>query len=142
MPGEDTIQFQNVSYVPDLDRIMIGRVVPTSSRSGAITRKSGLEDVRLWQLTLDHIGIGAARDTRLNSFVLAPSNGDRVCKATVLLPLPFSVGTIAPYAKRIVELPIAFMPSCRADDASTLHTVLSANDGVDMGSIANAAETR
>jgi alpha-galactosidase len=141
--GTNTIQFGNpTGYAPDLDRIAVAPTILSSDLSGAITRKVGTDSLRLWQLTLVNGGAASAMQAQLNSFTIAPSSYDQSCKASVLLPLPLELGTIAPAAKRNVQVPIALSPGCRDDDSFTLHSVFSANNGADVGSIMTTGETK
>jgi len=140
--GTNQIQLSSTSYAPDLDSITIGQVVNTPSLSGAIVSKKGPDNLRLWRLALTNQGLAPANRTRLNSFTLAPVSFDHSCKANVLLPLPFPLGSIAPSSTRTVGVPILFTPGCSDDDSFSLHAVFSAGNGVDVGTLASASETK
>ena len=141
--GTNTIQIGNpTGFAPDLDRIAISPTSPSSNLSGTITRKVGTEDLRVWRLTLVNGGMAPTTRAQLNSFTLAPASYDRSCKASVLLPLPLELGVIAPAAKRDVNVPIALSSGCRDDDTFTLHSVFSANNGADVGSVVSSSETK
>ena len=143
--GDNTVTITNPNpqgYAPGLDSITVGPVVNSAVSSGAITRSPA----RLgsgWRLTLTNSGAGAARKAEVNSFMVAPIGADAPSKATVLLPTPQVLGTIAAGGKRNLDVPIQFTPSCREDGSSfSLHAVFSAGNGADVGMLESSAETR
>jgi alpha-galactosidase len=141
--GANRIQFTNpTGYTPDLDSFTIAPVVSTSELTGAITHKSGPNDLRIWQLTLSNNGTAVAQQATLNSFTLIPIGNNTACKARVLLPTPVPLGNITASGTRTIDVPIAFTSSCRDDSQFALHAVFSATNGATVGSIVSSSETR
>ena len=142
--GANTIVFTNPNaggYAPGLDSITVGPVVNNANLSAAITRKSGPEDLRLWQLTLSNAG-GAATQTTLDSLTVASTDSSSGCRAAVVFPVPLGLGTIPANGSRSVTVPVVFSPFCNADNNFGVHAVFSANQGADVGTLVSTSETK
>ena len=122
-------------YAPGLDSITVGPVVGSSQLTAAITRKSGPDRLRIWQLSFTNAGSAAAQRGRLNSFALVPTTEGTGCQAKPVLPTPLALGTIPSGATRSVDLPVAFSPLCRDDETYRFYAIFSANNGADVGSL-------
>jgi alpha-galactosidase len=95
--GANTIVFTNPNaggYAPGLDSITVGPIVNNANLTAAITGKSGLGDLRLWQLKLTNSGLGVATQSTLDSITVASTDSSSGCKATAVLPRALSLGTI------------------------------------------------
>ncbi len=142
--GANTIVFTNPNaggYAPGLDSITVGPVVNNANLSAAITRKSGLADLRLWQLTLSNTG-GAATRTTLDSFTVASTDSSSGCRAAAVFPVPLGLGTIPANGSRSVTVPVVFSPFCNADNGFGVHAVFSADQGADVGTLVSSSETK
>ena len=142
--GVNTISFGNPNeggFAPGLDNITVAPIVGTPDLSAAVTRKAGPADLRLWQVTLANGGNSAATQTLLNTFTIVPNAGNHGCKASVLLPTPLPVGSIAPSSTRSVEVPILFAPGCGKNDTFSVQAVFSAGNGSDVSTLALTNET-
>jgi len=122
-------------YAPGLDSITVGPVAGMSDVQNAVVKKSGPDLLRLWQLSFSNTGSAIARDTRIESLSFSPVNANRGCKATVALPIPLSIGSIAVGGKKSIEVPILFSPFCRTDATYRIDAVYSANNGADVGNL-------
>ncbi len=122
-------------YAPGLDSITVAPVVGMSSLQAAITKKTGRDLLRVWQLSFINTGGAAAKNARINSFSLAPVSANYGCKVAAVLPTPLPIGNIPAGATRKIELPIVFSPFCRTDSTFRVNAVFSANSGADVGSI-------
>lgn len=143
--GENSIVFTNPNangYAPGLDSITVGPVVNNANLSAAITRKSGPDNLRLWQLTLSNTGSGAAKQTTLDSFTVASTDSSSGCKAAALFPLPLNLGSIPATDSRSITIPVVFSPACGKDNSFGVHAVFSANQGADVGTLVSTSETK
>jgi len=116
-------------YAPGLDSITVAPVVGMSSLQAAITKKTGRDLLRVWQLSFINTGGAAAKNARINSFSLAPVSTDYGCKAAAVLPTPLPIGTIPAGATRKIEVPIVLSPFCRTDSTFRVNAVFSADNG-------------
>jgi alpha-galactosidase len=142
--GPNKIVFSNPNpggYAPGLDSITVGPVAGSSNLQGAISGKVGSNNLRVWRLSLTNGGNADATNVRINNFSLSPESHDAGCKATPILPMPLPVGTVAPGATRMIEIPIVFSPLCRNESTFAVDVVFSANNGADVGNIVST-ETR
>jgi hypothetical protein len=142
--GANTIVFTNPNangYAPGLDSITVGPVVNNPNLSAAITRKSGSDDLRLWQLTLSNNGSGAATQATLDSFTVVSADSSSGCKAAAVFPAPLNLGTIPAAGSRSVTVPVVFSPACGTDNTFGVHAVFSANQGADVGTLVSNSET-
>ena len=143
--GANTIVFTNPNaggFAPGLDSITIGPAVDNANLSATITHKSGLEDLRLWQLTLSNTGSGAATRTTLDSFTVASTDGSAGCKAVAVFPVPLGLGTIPANGSRSITVPVVFSPFCNSHNSFGVHGVFSANQGADVGTLVSGSETK
>jgi alpha-galactosidase len=143
--GANTIVFTNPNangFAPGLDSITVGPVVNSANLSAVINRKSGPEDLRLWQLTLSNTGSGAAKQTTLDSFTVASTNSSSGCGAAAIFLGPLSLGTIPANSSRSITVPVVFSPFCNKDNSFGVHAVFSSNQGADVGTIVNTSETK
>jgi hypothetical protein len=141
--GANTLVLTNASgYAPNLDSITVGPIVNNANLSAAITRKSGPEDLRLWQLTLSNTGSGPAMQTTLDSLTIASTDSSNDCKAAAILPAPLSLGTIPANGSRSITVPAVFSPACDTDNTFAVYAVFSANQGADVGTLVSASETK
>jgi alpha-galactosidase len=143
--GTNTIVFTNPNpsgYAPGLDSITVGPLVNNANLSAAITRKSGPEDLRLWQLTLSNMGSSAATQTTLDSITIASTDSSSGCKAAAVFPAPLSLGTIPADGSRSITVPVVFSPSCGQDNSFAVHAVFSANQGADVGTLVSTSESK
>jgi hypothetical protein len=122
-------------FAPGLDSITVGPMVGSSHLTAAITRKTGPDRLRIWQLSFTNAGNAAAQRGRLNSFTLVPTMEGSGCQAKLVLPTPLPFGTIPSGATRKVDLPIVFSPLCRDDETYRVYAIFSANNGADVGSL-------
>lgn len=143
--GANTIVFTNpnpTGYAPGLDSITVGPTVNNANLSPSITRKSGPEDLRLWQLTLSNAGGGVATQATLDSFTVASADGSADCRATAILPTQLRLGTIPANGSRSLTVPIVFSPTCGKDNNFAVHAVFSANQGANVGTLVSSSETK
>jgi hypothetical protein len=109
--------------------------------SAAVTGKTGPTGLRLWQVALANGGSSVATQTLLNNFTIVPHTGNHGCRASVLLPMPLSIGPIAPSSTRSVEVPISFARGCGESDTFSVQAVFSAGNGSGVGTLAVSNET-
>jgi hypothetical protein len=139
--GTNTVQFGNpTGYSPGLDRIVIAPPVASPDLAGEIASKSGGEDHRVWKLTLTNTGTGTALRTRINSFALTQTAGDRACTPRVERFLPIDIDDIRPSSSASVEVPIDFS-RCFNDARFDVSIVFSANHGAEVGTITASNQT-
>ncbi|WP_051978311.1 alpha-galactosidase D [Edaphobacter aggregans] len=122
-------------YAPGLDSITVGPIVGSSNLMAAITRKTGADLLRIWQLSFTNAGNAVAQRSRLNSFTLVPTTEGTGCQAKPVLPTPLPLGTIPSGATGSIDLPLAFSPLCRDDETYRVQAIFSANYGADVGSL-------
>ena len=142
--GANTIVFTNPNaggYAPGLDSITVGPVVNNANLSAAITRKSGPEELRLWQVTLSNAG-GAATQTTLDSLTVASTDSSSGCRSAVVFPVPLGLGTIPANGSRSITVPVLFSPVCNEHNSFSVHGVFAANQGADVGTLVSASETK
>jgi alpha-galactosidase len=143
--GANTIVFTNPNangFAPGLDSITVGPVVNSANLIAVINRKSGPEDLRLWQLTLSNTGSGAATQTTLDSFTVASTDSSAGCGAAAVFLGPLSLGTIPANGSKSITVPIVFSPFCNKDNSFGVHAVFSSNQGANVGTIVNTFETK
>ena len=139
--GVNTISLGNPTTVaPDLDRIVVAPMTVSPDLSGAITRKVGLGNQRIWQLTLTNIGAAPAFQTSIHSFVLTQTNGNSICAPRVERFMPILVSNIAPSSKTTVQVPIDFS-RCGSDARFAVSIVSSANNGAVVSTITASDQT-
>lgn len=142
--GANTIVCTNPNangYAPGLDSITVGPIVNNPNLSAAITRKSGSDDLRLWQLTLSNTGSGPATQTTLGSFTVVSTDSSSGCKAAAVFPSPLSLRAIPATGSRSVTVPVVFSPACDKDNTFGVHAVFSANQGANVGTLVSNSET-
>jgi len=133
--GINTIAIGNpTGFAPDLDRIVVAPVTASANLTGAITRKLGLGNQRIWQVTLTNVGGVTALQTRVNSIALTQTSGDTSCVPHVEQLLPLPAGNIAPSSKATVIVPIDFS-RCAENTHFAVSIVTSANNGAVVSTI-------
>jgi hypothetical protein len=81
-----------VSLTERFHEMFVGPMVGSFNLKAAITRKTGPDRLRIWQLSFTNAGNAAAQRGRLNSFTLVPTTEGTGCQAKLLLPTPLPFG--------------------------------------------------
>jgi hypothetical protein len=97
--------------------------------NAVITGKSGPSNARVWNVTIQNTGAGAAVNAQLSTLALTQTFG-AACTPGVLTALPSAAGTIAPATSAVVPVTINFS-AC----------VTGARFRVDLGYSANSGST-
>ena len=140
--GSNTIQFGNATgYAPALDRIAIAPVVESANLSASIVGKAGAQNLRVWKISLNNLGVGRAARSEVNTFSLTQSGGDGTCSPKVIRQLPIELGDIVSNGHSNIEVPIDFS-KCSNNAQFSVNLVFSANNGADVGSLAGSSEMR